>query len=673
MPGQPLPLPLPLPADFDPERTMPVRLVDGRPYHGLVSAAQLAAQLAANGHPQDWQTAAALVRSILECQHLETPHRGNFRWEWEDDSVEDLNAVQFALFYLIPIGMANRLDAALQTQLQAGISLGLEEIRALDVGLDYTNIVLKDIANSILGGELLNDDRALQHGRAKLLRWLQRLDQYGLPAEYNSPNYAAVAFRVLHQLASRTQDRATAVRARTALARLGLSAALHLHPLTRRWAGPFSRAYWPAMFCQTPPEFDDFDNWLDQGLLPAWLAPFARQRPTPLQLRETAAGPVALTTYHTPSISLGIASAQLQTQDIIFIARQSNVFFAHYHRPGQDRPGLFFSRYLLDDKWLGDFRTTPSRAANQLLPEEGRFFGVQDGPRALGLYAPIGLDGFARRTSAKAVLVWTERALIDEIWIDAQPVTDLPASIPPGATVAVASGSMLSAVCPLPPTDLGGGGAVRLVELDGHLALEMYNYSGPAKTFWEMAQPSSFYQGQPQCGFYAEVAERSAWRDGAHFAAEVAGGTLRNEAAPPFTPAPGQQRPWTVEYTRHEHQLGLEVDLMEWQLLNRWTAAGPLDWPLLESPLARQSADGQVTVGQATLSCSQGPAWLAAAPDGSGWIAGYHGSEPTALVLTLPQDRIEIDQMGAGTLHWHNGQVHIDAVDLGAWRQQAQS
>ena len=156
--------------------------------------------------------------------------------------------------------------------------------------------------------------------------------------------------------------------------------------------------------------------------------------------------------------------------------------------------------------------------------------------------------------------------------------------MPPGEVVVVGSGTLWTAVQPLELTDLGGGAPIRLVELDGHLALEMYNYTGPAKTFWEMAKPGSFYQGQPRCGFYAELAERTDYASGANFAAQVASGTLVDEAAPPATYTAGGERTLRVEYARDDRILGIEVDLYEWSLKRRWTQDGPLDWPMHESP-----------------------------------------------------------------------------------------
>ena len=366
------------------------------------------------------------------------------------------------------------------------------------------------------------------------MRWMAHVDTYGLPAEYNSPNYASVAVRVLGRLAELTEDEHTRIRARTMLARLGLSAALHVHPGSGCWAGPFSRAYSHAVFNAAAFNADDVRAWLDGGQLPAWIGDLLQRPNVPQQIDETAHGeePVALSTYHSPSFCLG--RGLLRTEDP----------GSHLYRPAvqrilravpalldRARCGVLFSRYILDDQWLS-FQTTPSRAPGQVVPEEGHFYGVHERGRAIGLYAPRGLDAWTRRTSAKAVLVWTEIEQVDEIWIGQHKVDSLPAAVPQGEVVVVGSGALWTAVQPLELTDLGGGALIRLVELDGHLALEMYNYTGPAKTFWEMAKPGSFYQGQPRCGFYAELAERTDYASGANFAAEVATRRARRRGGP---------------------------------------------------------------------------------------------------------------------------------------------
>ena len=662
-----MPSPPALPENYDAQAHMITHQVRGRIFHATIPSAQLASDLMASGAPADIAEASAIFRAVLTCQEVRDtdPHQGNFRWELEDEVVEDLNAVQFVLFYCIPVlcKTSDVLPPALVAAMRRAVALGLEEIARIDVALAYTNIVLKDITNSCLGGQLLGDDNSGQRGREKLVRWMAHMDTYGLPAEYNSPNYASVAVRVLGRLAELTEDEHTRIRARTMLARLGLSAALHIHPGIGCWAGPFSRTYSHAVFNASAFSTDDVRAWLDGGQVPAWIGDLLQRPNVPQQIDETAHGeePVALSTYHSPSFSLGVASCELKTQEVIFIALQSSVFHAQYRHPDSARCGVLFSRYILDDQWLS-FQTTPSREPGQVVPEEGHFYGVHERGRAIGLYAPRGLNAWTRRTSAKAVLVWTEIEQVDEIWIGQHKVDSPPAAVPPGEVVVVGSGTLWTAVQPLELTDLGGGAPIRLVELGGHLALEMYNYTGPAKTFWEMAKPGSFYQGQPRCGFYAELAERTSYASGANFAAEVASGALIDEAAPPATYTTGSERTLRVEYARDDRILGIEVDLYEWSLKRRWTQDGPLDWTMHESPYARQSASGQVCVGGATLTCDKGPIWLCACPGGKRYVAAYSGIEMTSLRLEVPGDVVELAEMGAGTVIWDEGQVKIEAI-----------
>ena len=662
-----MPSPPVLPENYDPQAHMIAHQVEGRTFHATIPSVQLAAALTDSGTPAAIAEASATFRAVLSCQEVgdADPHRGNFRWELEDEVVEDLNAVQFVLFYFIPVlcKTPDALSPDLVAAMRRAVGLGLEEIERIDVALAYTNIVLKDIANTCLGGQLLGDDNISRRGREKLVRWMGHVDTYGLPAEYNSPNYAAVAVGVLGCLAALTDDKDTRIRARTMLARLGLSAALHVHPGIGCWAGPYSRAYSHAVFNADAFNGDDVRAWVAGGQLPGWIGDLLERPNLPQQIDETAHGeePVALSSYHSPSFCLGVASCELKTQEVIFIALQSSVFHAQYRRPQQGRCGVLFSRYILDDQWLS-FQTTPSRAPGQVVPEEGHFYGVHEGGRAIGLYAPRGLDAWTRRTSAKAVLVWTELEGVDEIWIGQDKVDSLPVAVPRGKVVVVGSGALWTAVLPLELTDLGGGAPIRLVEVDGHLALEMYNYRGPAKTFWEMAKPGSFYKGQPRCGFYAELAEGTDYASGADFAARVAAGTLVDEAAPPATYAAGGERALRVEYGRDDRVLGIEVDLYEWSLKRRWTQDGPLSWPMHESPYARQSACGKVAIGGATLTCEKGPIWLCACPGGKRYIAAYSGNEMTSLRLEVPDDVVELAEMGAGMVVWDEGQVTIEAI-----------
>ena len=651
--------PLPLPENFNPKTCMIANVTENGVFHESRKGAAFAARLVANGTAQDLELAERVLKVVLDCQERRTrdPHYGNFFWMLEDDVVQDLNAVEFNLEHLIPMMLrhGDHLPPDLQARVLEAIRLGLEEIDRLNVLAVYSNITVLDILNSCLGGELLRDAQVATRGYYRLVKWMAFTDVHGIPYEYNSPTYTAVTIRALKKLVDLVQDEDTRIRARTVLARLGLSAGLHIHAGTGRWAGPHSRAYQPSVVCETAPEIEMMQRWIADGALPAWVADVLAQRPAAFEVIETAFAErdMSITTYHSPSFALGVSTKEFSDQ--------SDVLMVHYVRSGAERTGVVYSRYLTDDKWLGDFYHATDRTKSRNLIDEGLFYGVQQGARAIGLYTPNDLGNVS---SAKAALIWTERDLVDEIWIGDRRVETLPAGVSPGEIVVVGSGDALVAVWPLTRTDLGRDAPIRLAEIQGDLVLEFYNYLGPQKSFWELNWPGAFYKGRPRCGIYVEVTERSAYPDGLAFAQAVAGGTLDDVAALPFTYQGEGERLWSVAYTRDGQALGIEIDLMAWALKRRWTHEGDLGWPMLQSPVAQETHAGHVALGGATLTCGPEAAWLFASPSTGRWVAAYHGLQPAPLTLTVPDGSVEIAAMGTGTLVWDNGQVAVEAIGL---------
>jgi hypothetical protein len=155
---------------------------------------------------------------------------------------------------------------------------------------------------------------------------------------------------------------------------------------------------------------------------------------------------------------------------------------------------------------------------------------------------------------------------------------------------------------------------------------------------------------------------------GAEFAQKVAEGVLRDQAAPPVTSYHDDvERSWTVEYARDGQRLGIEVDLIGWELKRRWNTEGDLGWPLIESPIARQTDTGHVAVGGAAVFCGNQPAWLFALPGERLFVAGYHG-DPAPFALRTPGGSVTLDAMGSGVVTWWNGEVTVDAIHGGAPR-----
>ena len=103
---------------------------------------------------------------------------------------------------------------------------------------------------------------------------------------------------------------------------------------------------------------------------------------------------------------------------------------------------------------------------------------------------------------------------------------------------------------------------------------------------------------------------------------------------------------------------------MEWKLKRRWTQDGAIGWPMLSSPVARETMNGEVTVGNATLNCGKEAAWLFASLETKLWVAAYHGLTTAPVTLTVPDGKVEIEEMGMGTIVWNDGIVTIEALNL---------
>lgn len=670
--------PLPVPPEFDPAVQMINRPVNGQSYHPTFHSAEFTAKLVANGTPEDLKLAEAVLQRVMESQERNAgaAHYGGFRWFREEEAVEDLNAVEFTLYYLIPMMLQyqDRLTPKTRREVLESIRLGLEEVRRVDVGLKYTNVVIKDITNSSLGGELLGDRAIAGRGYRKLADWMAFTDQSGGIYEYNSVPYTGMSLRYLATLAKFVKDDATRVRAKTMLARLALTIGLHADPATGRWAGPHSRAYYPTVmgvqgaYLFDPIETKTLKGWIAEGVAPRWLQDLLARRAVGSVVEETASvrEQLAATTYFSTSFALGVASRSIASNRANrYIAWESNPFTLHYTRPESHQPGSVFSRYVVNDEWSGGYSPGPGRAPDYFLRDSGLFQGVQDRERAIALYAPGTLGALATASSAKVVIGWPRwNPAADQVWIGDKSVTQLPAEVPRGSTVAVASGDAMTAIRPLTFTDLGANASLRLVLKDGALLLEMYNYLGPEKTFWELASPGDFFHGVPQAGFYAEVAERSAFVDAATFGREVSSGRLEDRAESLAAYGHGR-RLWRVEYGRSGRTLGIEVDLMNWDApARRWTQAGELGWPMFDSPWASESRSGVVRVGDAVLTTGSQPAWLFASPSTHRWVAAYHGPGAAPLKLELPGAKIEIPRLATGLVVWDNGKVTVDAIGL---------
>ena len=136
--------------------------------------------------------------------------------------------------------------------------------------------------------------------------------------------------------------------AKLILLRIGISYALHIHPKTKKLAGPHCRSYYPS-YRNSPPETDGFYDHIDNGRLDKWFKKLISNRPDTMNIRETSdfEKKTSIGTYHGKSFSLGVTTRELDSQSNRFTSNQSIVFSIKYTQEKDDRPGIAYSKYLL--------------------------------------------------------------------------------------------------------------------------------------------------------------------------------------------------------------------------------------------------------------------------------------------------------------------------------------
>lgn len=632
--------------------------------------AEHARKLFDQGGPENIGQGLAALEAVLGCQEVRegSAHRGNFLWERDSPAIQDLNSVEFVLTHLIPLLLEHGEDFPVDIRSRANeaVRLGLEEIRRMDVALTYTNIASMDCSNSILGGELLSDTEFAERGYARLIAFVRLIADNGTIFEFNSPNYTQVTMEALGLIQKYSTSSSARIWARLAATRIGLSITLRIHPATGRLAGPFSRAYYPVLNYSADPYQRILEKWIEEGDIPGWIGKVLETGTLPRAIEETAHKGWGIGTYSylSTSFSMGTASRE--------VSRQTCPLVIQVDPTGATASGLICSRYSMGDSIELDRPAATTWGIDTSFYDDGKFFGVQHGSRAIGVYAPRGVetwDSFApasqhKFASARGSLVWLDRAAAKHIWVSDREIETLPHRVNPGEVVVVESGGAFIALLPLTISDLGYDAPIQISERKGRLYLDLYNYLGPEKVFWDMDRGSRFYQGQPQCAFYVEVAEKSGYSDGIEFARTVSTGAVRDESAPAFTSYRDRaKRPWTLEYSRGGETLGLEVDLMDWELLRRWNQDGDLDWPMLETAAAVHSAAGRLEAAGAVLSCGTAPALLWGDEASNVWAASYYG-DPAPLSLTVPGGSVQIERMGPGMVLWDGGKVTVEALEM---------
>lgn len=646
----------------------------------------LAHAVLCRGDADSIEYAASIVDSVLDMQetHPRHPHRGNWpRWVG-DKEITDLNSAPFILRWFIPLLYyhGHQLPQDLLARCRISLRLALEELVRMDVSIIYTNIHLKTLFGLIVGGEWLEDDHFQKIGKERWTRWVSYTVQSGAPREYNSATYMGMNLTMLAKMQMMARDPAIRLQARLLYERFWLHAALHLHRPTRQLAGPHARCYWTPMLTgrerlteilwretgwswllepgpydgESAPELpNNVELAMTEHWLPAFVSSWLENQDLALacEVRESASVTEGydLTTYHTPTYTLGTASCTYSTGTGIFaIEQMANHVMLHYARPGQPGGwGMMYSRYVVNDQHWGTQRSFSFRPTTNFY-DQGHFAGAQVRNKAIALYALRPLyDTYV--SSLKTVIVFQSGDTIKRVWVNDRPVewAELSGSLQVGDWVIVEDGAVYIAIRPLAPTCLSRDTPI-LFERgpQGELFLSIYNYRGAKKRFWDYASlGGAYWRGNLRAGFIVQAEERSEYASAAEFLRHLQQATVEDIVDDKFIR--------TVIFRSGKDELSLSYDLWNTKPKERKLNGEVYQPPNLASPLAVQGDSGELKVGGASLVTNPQQAWLIAQeldPARRVWIAVNPEDRATPLRLETPSGVITTEEWRMGRLEW---------------------
>lgn len=650
-----------IPADFDPTFGMLRHETEFGVFHETRRSCRFACELIENGSSADVELAATVLQAVLNCQSIDSadPHQGNFFWMAEDDHIQDLNAVVFCLENMIPMMLkrGNRLPPPLKDRIIEAVQLGLKEVQRLDVWVGYTNITSLALLSMCLGGDLLDDNSLRRQGLAKFTTWVAFTAQNGHVLEYNSPTYAAVSIRSLARIRDDVQCPDTALLAEIMLCRLGLSYVLHLHKATGRLAGPHARAYQPSISGEAAPEIEQFKSWVASGILPPWLARLHEGLPLRYMVREgiLSGFDCNMTTYLSPSYSLGSTSRSLHPQGNHVIAHQDSVT--------ERGAGVFYTRYILDDKWLGDFYHDTDRSNTRNLLDEGDFLGVQVKNSLLGCYAPRA--GKAMFRSAKTSFIWTRQALVQDVLVEGISVSSFPFEAPHNARITVVTDSVYYVLQPLYVSRLLAAPTLMVDRREGGLVCEIYHYKADKpKQFWDLRWPGPFYKGRPACLFYLEMVDRTDIESQDALAAHLDRVKTYCQIESPRTRTEqAEKRLLKATSEGPAGALTLNIDLMDFAYIAPECPLQVKKEAKLESPVAVQSQESFALNGT-KVKVYRGNVTFCQIPESEEWYLFQTDPQGCRVEVAMGSEVQAFQTSGMALVHGSEGEIAVRNVDF---------
>lgn len=666
-------------------------------FHDGRASLAYARVLLRRGGRDDVARAGRIIAAVAALQETreQDAHYGNFRWFAEDAGVTDLNAVEFVLDSLNALwrdGLAALSDGT-RALVERMIALGLDEIDRLDVHPSYTNIALSDIANSVLGGEAIGSVEAAERGARRLGEWFEFTNRSGAPHEHNSPTYLAVDIARMATLAAGTLDDDIALRARIAEERLWLHAATHAHPGLAQLAGPHSRSYrdgWTGaggLLKLMLWKLTGDDAWrratpyyprgreeghtgiaLESLHCPDYALDWLRDKRYPFEVIETAdaARGVDITTYMRENFVLGTASAPYGVGETPEFWPGPNNVLLHVRTAREPGYGVLLARYMHDD-------AGPAAAGDAAdLWDEGVHAGAQHRNRAI---VACGLR--PRLRGSHSIKLSVRMLGVDEhteVWAGDRRAKAYPLPLSPGEPILVDTGAAYVAVIPLEPSDMGSDAPIELSVAGGMLTLDIYNYRGPAKSFWEhRSQGGPFFRGNVRNAFVLEAAEHADFADFAAFRAHIAAARIADSVDDEYVRE--------IAYASDGGAIALRYSLWDMRVIDRRFDGVPFNAPMGRAgatdgggPQWLQSRETMIELGDARLLAGRAPKWLHTDPERGRYVYVNPSDEENPVWLETPRTVIECDAMGFGRIELNEraGTIAVEASgEIGALRIRA--
>jgi len=621
----------------------------------------------------------------------------------------DFPIVWYRYRSLLTDASKDRLHAWLSTQLAAGSPSPFEpgvfdhsaswwRSRAtwIERGRPLWNHPAMGLATSLLGGQIIGDQRVSREGQYWLWRFLEQSCDMGSICEYLNTYYCGMTLSYLSAAAAYAEDPKTALAGRILEEKIWLDYLERFDPLTKQMVSPYSRATTETVlgmhtgskfllhaFSEKGAFLYDKESYKEHGITwasapgvysppadrtpvqgiyrPGYLRAIMEHKPRPYYVRSSfrpwgsMVEPGWLKTYL--GQRYGIASASS-----VAVPPQQNYYLLGYWAgeeqvQGLNELGILYARYVNNERLPLQKNTyyrngQPSEDAKNFWCD-GVYRGLQDRNRIIALFSPRDDDNGHFTAMKAAIFVFRPGGLKGGIYLGKKKIERTPATSRFGKPIFIRDDDVYVAVIPLAASDLGRRDEVVVDFANKHWIISAYNFQSK-----KGAKPAEFTPeelARTRAGFVLEFGEKAEWGSFAAFRKHIESARVEQD---------WNGRRWRVQY-----ESGGRAMEMEFVPHNRVEAETPklvsalIDGQeesflvMRQSPCVVQGRTAELICGGATLrKWSHVPFALIAEPTGRTFVVVNPTESSAPVALETPQGSLKLTYMGLGRVVWTPGE-----------------